>query len=59
MKDVHITVSIDEVNQILDALGQQPFVRVYQLIAKIQQQAQIQLRDESPAALALKPEENL
>ena len=53
MKDIQLTVTVDEVNQLLDALGQQPFIRVYQLIGKIQQQAQAQLHDEFPPDLKL------
>jgi hypothetical protein len=46
MQEIQITVTLEEANLLLEALGQLPFVRVYQLIAKIQQQAQTQFRDE-------------
>jgi len=43
MQEVTLTITIGEANQILEALGQMPYVRVYELIGKIQQQAQTQL----------------
>ena len=43
MQEITLTLSLAEANQILEALGQQPYVRVYELIGKIQQQAQVQL----------------
>ncbi len=43
---IQLTLSLDEINQILEALGQQPYVRVHELIAKIHQQAMAQLRNE-------------
>jgi hypothetical protein len=56
MKDadeqLHLTLSIAEMNQVLEALGNQPYVRVYQLIGKIQQQAETQL---SPSGGAARP----
>lgn len=39
MNDIQLTITIDEANLILEALGQQPFVKVFKLIGKIQQQA--------------------
>ena len=44
MKDtVDLKLSIAEVNLILTALGEQPYVKVYELIHKIQNEAQRQL----------------
>jgi hypothetical protein len=43
MQEITLTLSLAEANQILEALGELPYVRVYELIAKIQQQAQVQL----------------
>lgn len=43
---LQLNLSIDEVNTVLEALGQLPYSRVYQLIGNIQQQAQGQLQDE-------------
>ncbi|MCB0608017.1 MAG: hypothetical protein H6562_05080 [Lewinellaceae bacterium] len=59
MKDLTLTVTIDEANQILDALGDKPFAQVYNLIGKIQQQAAAQLQEPMPMpeAKQLKPNE--
>ena len=43
-RNLTLTFSIEEVNQILDALGQQPFKQVFQLISKIQEQSASQLQ---------------
>lgn len=45
MKTITLNITVDEANIILDALGQQPFVKVYSLIGKIQQQASEQVND--------------
>ena len=42
-KTIHLSLALAEVNQILDALGQQPYARVFQLVHRIQQQAEQQL----------------
>lgn len=39
LKEITLQVSIEEANTILEALGQMPFVKVYALINKIQEQA--------------------
>ena len=41
--EIQISLSIDEANILLEALGKQPFNQVFQIIGKIQQQASIQL----------------
>lgn len=46
MKDLKISLTVDETNKVLDALAQMPFVQVHQLIAKIHQSAQEQLQEE-------------
>lgn len=43
MKDIQFQFSTEEVNLILESLGNQPFIRVYGLIAKIQEQANRQI----------------
>ena len=53
MKEINLTVTIDEANLILEALGNLPFSRVYTLIAKLQEQAGQQLNSN-----AAKPEMN-
>lgn len=42
---ISLSLSIDEVNGILNLLGQQPFVQVQTLIAKIQSQAAPQVKE--------------
>jgi hypothetical protein len=46
MQTIKLSLTVEEINTILEALGQMPYSRVYQLIGKIQQQAQRQLQDE-------------
>jgi hypothetical protein len=50
MQRIQLTLSLDEVNTTLEALGQMPFHRVHLLIAKIQQQATAQLQEEQHRA---------
>lgn len=40
---IQLQLTVEEVNQILAALGDQPYAKVYQLIQKIHQQAQTQV----------------
>ena len=42
-QDIGLQLSADEINLILEGLGGMPFVKVYALIGKIQQQASGQL----------------
>jgi hypothetical protein len=56
MKDISLTLTIDEANLVLEALGTLPFTRVFTLIAKIQEQATQQLRDDTPAPAAHVPD---
>lgn len=44
MQDIRLQLNIDELNLVLEAVGQLPFARVYALVAKIQQQAAAQLQ---------------
>lgn len=43
MKEVNLTLTINELNLVLEALGNQPYIRVYELIGKLQDQARAQL----------------
>jgi hypothetical protein len=43
MKELNLKLSITELNLILEALGHQPYIRVYELIDHIQNQAKEQL----------------
>ena len=50
MKNIDLQLTVDEINLVLEALGNLPFARVYTLVAKIQQQASQQLSgDELPS----------
>lgn len=43
MKDIELELNVPEVNLVLEALGALPFVRVFGLIGKIQEQARRQV----------------
>ncbi len=43
MENISLQLSIDEINVILGSLGNQPYVQVFGLVQKIQQQAAAQL----------------
>ena len=49
MQNISLTLTIDETNLVLEALGNLPFARVFALIGKIQEQARQQLHNETPA----------
>ncbi|WP_062054074.1 hypothetical protein [Aquimarina longa] len=40
-----IEVTTEQLNQILNALAQQPFIQVHEIINELQQQAQAQLHE--------------
>jgi len=44
MEKLKINLTIEEVNKVLEALGNMPYARVYELVQNIQQQAQSQLK---------------
>lgn len=46
VRELHLSVTVDEVNLILEGVGQLPFAKVYALVAKLQQQASQQLGGE-------------
>ncbi len=52
MPDINLKISIEEANLILQALGNLPFVKVYALIGKVQEQAGQQLSAEGQASEA-------
>ena len=43
MKELKLTLTVDDTNTILQALGQMPFNQVYAIIEKINRQANAQL----------------
>jgi hypothetical protein len=44
MQDIQLRLTIDELNLILEGVGNLPFARVYNLVGKIQAQAAEQLQ---------------
>lgn len=44
MEQISINLTVEEVNQILESLGQRPYVEVFQLISKIKAQAEAQVQ---------------
>lgn len=54
MKELTLTMTVDEANLVLEALGEQPFAKVYELVGKIQEQAGQQLKSngESPPTVS-------
>ena len=51
MNEVKLTLSLREINQILEALGNQSYVSVFELVANIQEQVQTQIKNAGPVAL--------
>jgi hypothetical protein len=45
MNEVKLTLSLREINQILEALGNQSYVSVFELVANIQEQVQTQMKN--------------
>ena len=45
MADIKLTLTHDEVNLIIEALGGMTFARVYKLFSKIEQQVQSQTKE--------------
>ncbi len=48
-KEIHLQLSVEEVNLLLDSLGSQPYKAVFQLINKVQQQASASLAQQNEA----------
>ncbi len=47
MANITLELTVDEINLVLEAVGQLPFARVFQLVGKIQSQAAAQLQVEA------------
>lgn len=43
MQSINVALTVDELNRIISILGKSPYVEVFELIAKMTQQAQEQL----------------
>lgn len=52
MEEIELKLTVNEVNQILEALGQLPYAQVYQLIHQVQEQAQQQIHAKKKTASA-------
>jgi hypothetical protein len=48
---ITLQLTLNDINLVLESLGQMPFVQVHQLIGNIQQQAAGQLGEASPSHL--------
>ena len=48
MEEISLQITVDEANLLLEALGTLPFVKVYALIGKVQEQAGQQLSPKGP-----------
>ena len=49
MDHITLELTVDEINLVLEAVGQLPFARVFQLVGKIQTQAAAQLQADAGA----------
>ena len=45
MKEIKLSLSLDDINKILNVLGDQPYTTVFKVINSIQTQAQAQLQE--------------
>ncbi len=45
MKEITLHLTIDEINTIIEALGNEPFKKIYKLIEKIHVQAKTQTQE--------------
>lgn len=55
MREIQFTVTIDEANLILRGIGLLPFAEVYQLVAKLQQQAKTQVEQDTASTQEQRP----
>ena len=44
MKEVELELTLDEINILIEALGKEPFVKVYKLMEKIHMQTSSQMQ---------------
>lgn len=43
METIKLELTIEDINRILSALGERPFIEMHELIANIQEQARLQI----------------
>jgi hypothetical protein len=55
MQEINLKLAIEDVNVILEGVGNLPFAKVYALVGKIQEQAAQQLRADSGAGAHAMP----
>ncbi|WP_018504469.1 hypothetical protein [Parafrankia discariae] len=55
MPQITLSLSVEETNLVLEALGQLPYARVFRLIENIGEQAQPQLESPEPTAESGRP----
>jgi hypothetical protein len=53
---IHLDLTVEDVNLILEALGDQPFKSVYALVSRLQSQARSQLNGGGADAEATEPQ---
>ncbi|MDO7854087.1 hypothetical protein [Hymenobacter convexus] len=53
MQEITLKLTVGQINLLLEALGSQPYLRVYELIEVLQRQAQAQLGEPEPAGAPL------
>ena len=56
MPELELKLTLPEINTLLEALGGLPYKQVFQLVAKIQQQAQAQLQEAEAASGSASPQ---
>lgn len=55
---ISLRLTLEEVNSILSSLGGRPYIQVYELIQKIQQQADAQVQQQAdPPSASAEPED--
>ncbi len=57
MENIQLALTVDEANAILNVMGQQPYIKVADLIQKIQSQAASQLENSKTTDLPKKSKE--
>jgi hypothetical protein len=55
MQEINLRLAIDDVNVILEGVGNLPFAKVYTLVGKIQEQAAQQIRADRTAVKTQTP----
>ena len=57
-KNIKLELSLEEVNAILNALGNRPYIEVYTLVQKLQAQASVQMETEHQEMAPLSAKKN-